>query len=202
MRAKLNVWEGDKVRLRAVSADDWQAFHNNRYDSESERSSWKINVPRSPEAARKWAEDLALSPPYGDNASYAIENLDGELVGSINSHNTQPRNGTLEYGLGIFREHWRKGYASDAICILLRYFFNELRYQKANAIVYSFNEGSIKLHESLGFKMEGRQRRMIFTNGKHHDVILYGMTSDEFRERFAQERLARPFNRTASCPED
>ncbi len=86
--------------------------------------------------------------------------------GTINTHSCDPRHGTFGYGLAIAREHWRKGYASEAICLVLAYYFRELRYQKVTAHVYAFNEASIRLHEKLGFQLEGRLRRMIFT-GRH-----------------------------------
>lgn len=65
----------------------------------------------------------------------------------------------------------------------MRYFFHELRYQKVNAHVYSFNEGSIRLQEQLGFTKEGCLRNMIYTNGKYHDVVIYGLTKQEFQLR-------------------
>ena len=62
-------------------------------------------------------------------------------------------------------------------------FFEERRYQKVNAEVYGFNESSIALHEKLGFTLEGRIRRMIYTDGKYFDALMYGMTSEEFAGR-------------------
>jgi len=106
--------------------------------------------------------------------------LDGELVGSINSTDCNPQSGTFSYGISIFAEHRRSGYALDAVRILLRYYFEERRYHRAGATVYGFNEPSIALQEQLGFQLEGRQREMIFTKGKRHDVLLFGLTADEF----------------------
>ncbi|HET7095418.1 MAG TPA: GNAT family N-acetyltransferase, partial [Thermomicrobiales bacterium] len=63
----------------------------------------------------------------------------------------------------------------------LRYFFDELGYQKAHVHVYAFNAASIRLHERLGFQREGRLRRMLFTGGQFHDVLVYGLTLEEFR---------------------
>ncbi len=47
--------------------------------------------------------------------------------------------------------------------------------------MYAFNEPSIKLHEKLGFTLEGRVRRAHFSGGSYHDELLYGMTAEEFR---------------------
>ncbi len=176
----VNAWVGDKVRLRSVRGEDWELFHENDEDTEAARLSWRIQIPRSPEAAQRWAADLAHSTSNDDHAFFAIQNLDGELVGSISSHSCNLRHGTFSYGLGIFRNHWRRGYAQDAIRILLRQFFEERGYRKANAMVYDFNEPSIKLHQRLGFQMEGRHRDMIFTGGEYHDEIHFGITRDEF----------------------
>ncbi|WP_268251865.1 hypothetical protein [Litorilinea aerophila] len=34
----------------------------------------------------------------------------------------------------------------------------------------------------MGFRQEGRLRRMIYTGGQFHDVLLLGLTAEEFRE--------------------
>jgi len=174
----LNIWEGEKVRLRAIVPDDWMKFHNNDQDSEGARSSDAIYFPRSEAGTKLWAEQQASKGANGDHIM--LETFDGELVGSINSHSCDARNGTFKYGVAVFREYWRKGYASDAVNILLRYYFNELRYVKVTAHVYAFNESSIRLQESLGFKQEGKIRNMIFTNGQHHDEYIYGLLKSEF----------------------
>jgi len=65
----------------------------------------------------------------------------------------------------------------------LLYYFHELRYQKATVIVYAFNERSQRLHESLGFALEGRLRGTVYTNGQHYDELYFGLTREEFDER-------------------
>jgi RimJ/RimL family protein N-acetyltransferase len=66
--------------------------------------------------------------------------------------------------------------------LLLRFYFDELRYQKVNAGVYAFNEASLKLHAKLGMREEGRIRRAYFSGGEYHDELRFGMTAEEFRE--------------------
>ncbi|NUU63640.1 GNAT family N-acetyltransferase [Paenibacillus agri] len=175
-----NIWTGDKVRLRAIVPTDWEKFHNNDLDSDSARLCDVIYFPRSEEGTKNWAEHQASKGPEGDSIMLAIETLDGNLVGSINTHGCDTRHGTFKYGVAVFREHWRKGYASEAVTILLRYYFEELRYQKVTAHVYAFNEGSIALQERLGFVQEGRLRNMIYSKGQHFDEYVFGLTKSEF----------------------
>ncbi|WP_028560163.1 GNAT family N-acetyltransferase [Paenibacillus pinihumi] len=176
-----NIWTGNKVRLRAIVPGDWEKFHNNDYDTEGARLADMTHFPRSAEGTRLHTEGRAAEGPNGDRYTCAIETLNGELIGSIGVHTTDSRNGTFKYGIGIFRDHWRKGYASEAVKLMLGYYFDELRYQKVCAHVYAFNEGSIALHERMGFQLEGRLRNMVYTNGQYYDELVYGLLISEFQ---------------------
>jgi RimJ/RimL family protein N-acetyltransferase len=175
-----SVWAGRLVRLRAIEPSDWETFQ--RFDTASEmaRRAYWIPFPRSTEGYRRWAEREATREPDGDAFRFAIETLACELVGTMNTVDCDRRNGTFSYGIALGREHWRKGYASEAIVLALRYYFGELRYQKVTVRIYAFNDASIRLHERLGFQPEGRRRRMFYTGGQYHDECLYGMTAEEF----------------------
>ncbi|HSH79818.1 MAG TPA: GNAT family N-acetyltransferase [Herpetosiphonaceae bacterium] len=175
-----NYWQGSRVRLRGVEPADWETFWRWDQDGEATRRGYFLPFPRSQEAARRWTEREATQEGTNDNFRWVIENLAGEMVGSINSHSCETRSGTWSYGIGIAREHQRKGFASETITLVSRYFFRELRYQKATVHVYSFNEPSVRLHERLGFQLEGRIRRMIYTGGVFWDDLVFGLTVDEF----------------------
>ena len=51
----------------------------------------------------------------------------------------------------------------------------------------SFNAPSQKLHEGLGFTLEGPLRPMIYTGGEFHDVLWYGITKEEFEAKHSTE---------------
>jgi RimJ/RimL family protein N-acetyltransferase len=175
-----NFWQGQKVRLRSIELEDWPTFYDWNTDTEVAQYSSAVPFPISTEAFKKWAAEAAMAGPKNDTFRWVIENLDGGLVGTIHTHNCIPRWGTFQYGVAIQRKHWRKGYAVEAILLVLGYYFRELRYQKATVDIYAFNEASLKLHERLGFKHEGRLRRMIYTDGAYHDKLILGMTAEEF----------------------
>jgi RimJ/RimL family protein N-acetyltransferase len=164
-----------------MSPDDGSLFHKNDEDTESARLSYWIPFPRSAAGTMRWVESAAAEQPDHDRYRMVIENLQGEVVGTINTFECDARSGTFKYGIGIFRPYWRRGYASEAIRIVLRYFFDELRYQKVTVHIYDFNDGSLQLHARLGFQLEGRLRRMIYTDGAYHDEIILGLTAEEFR---------------------
>lgn len=191
-----NVFAGRLVRLRAVEAADWEIHYAWDTDTDGGRLTDEIWFPSSREQARAWAEEQAKRGDQNDEFRFQIERLDGEFVGTLNTHTVNRRCGTFRYGLAILPQYQRQGFASEAVRLLLRYYFWERRYQKVNAEVYSFNAASIRLHESLGFTLEGRLRRMIFTGGQFHDVLLYGMTREEF-EASGWEGLAAGYEPAA-----
>jgi RimJ/RimL family protein N-acetyltransferase len=191
-----SFWQGRHIRLRAVEPSDGEAHFHWNQDSDMTRQLDRIYFPQSRAAVNRWADKTSTQEPAGDAFHFQIENLAGELVGSIGTHRCDPRTGTFSYGVAIRKEHQRRGYASEAIVMVLRYYFQELRYQKATVYVYSFNESSIRLHERLGFQREGCLRRMVFTQGQYFDLIVFGLTAEEYeRQHGATHGSDQPHHR-------
>ncbi|MCI0708868.1 MAG: GNAT family N-acetyltransferase [Chloroflexi bacterium] len=180
------MWVGKLVRLSGIEPEMWQAHIEAEFDVDGARHSYQVPFPSSRFSDYRGVERESLKEPDGHNYRFQIEaNHPREVVGSIVSRQADPRTGTFTYGLHLFPGHRRKGYASEAIILLCRYFFMELRYQKVTVSVYSFNEASIKLHEKLGFVQEGCLRRMVFTQGAFFDELMLGMLREEFEQHHA-----------------
>lgn len=183
-----NAWTGELVRLRTITEADWDRFHSFDADTEGARNGYFIHFPQSPEAARAWAagEAAIRQSPDHDHYRFAIEALEPGvgLVGSMNVHEADRVHRRFAYGISLGAEYRRRGYASDALRILLRHYFDELGYHRVRAMVYAFNEPSIALHQRFGFVQEGRLREHHFTGGKFHDVLVFGMTAAEFRAKY------------------
>jgi RimJ/RimL family protein N-acetyltransferase len=174
------LWQGEKVRLRAIEPSDWETYFAWDQDDEQSRALYFVPFPQSQASAKQFAEKAAMGKPESDNFRFVIENSEHKVVGDITTHNCDQRNGNFSWGVNIKQEYRRKGYASEAIRLVMRYYFQELRYQKVTISIYSFNKASIKLHERLGFQQEGRIRRTVFTGGQYFDELIYGLTKEEF----------------------
>jgi RimJ/RimL family protein N-acetyltransferase len=143
-----------------------------------------IRLPWSSARLREWTEKAALKPVEGDVVRLAIESLaDGRLAGMTSTHEVDHRVGRFSYGIVLGSEFHRRGYASEAVRMLLGFMFGERRFHKCESSVVAFNEASIALHRGLGFQEEGRLRDHEFLTGRHHDVVLFGMTATEFAAR-------------------
>ena len=178
------------MRLRAIEPDEWEPFFLLNADTELARLGGYTHVPVSRSSTRQWAEE-ASKRKEGDEVTLRVETLDGGAVGSITVARTDRRNGLFTYGLGIGREQWRHGYGTEAVVLLLRFYFGELAYRKVETKVYGFNDASLQFHERLGFQREGCRRAAHYTAGQYHDIILFGMTSEEFYEHHGRRDTGR-----------
>lgn len=179
MGARVNFWQGERVRLRAVEPDDAAFFFKLQRDSERNRLLDFLPPPSSLAALETWAKEQSQRELEGDAFQWMIE-AENEPVGSIVTHTCNPRNGTFSHALDIAREHQRKGYAREAVMLVLRYYFGELRYQKVYVSAQSNNAASIALHRSLGFQHGGTQRRMVYQDGRYLDLLLFSLMAEEF----------------------
>ncbi len=179
-----SYWQTPRLCLRAVEERDAEVFHGWGQDEEICRSVDMIRFPQSLEQVKQWLS--AAAQPKEDTFRWIVEDHAQNIIGTIDTFSCDRHHGTFKYGITITREYWGQGYAKEMIIAVLHYYFFELGYQKATPHVYSFNERSIRLHESLGFQREGQLRRMVYSNGKYHDEIHFGMLKDEFIHRYAK----------------
>jgi RimJ/RimL family protein N-acetyltransferase len=176
----MNYWQGSKIRLRALEPGDAPHFHAWNQDSERARHLDFVWPPQSLAAVQAWTQEQSLKRMENDCFHWVIENEEGQPCGTIATLHCSPRDGSFSYAIDVAADQRRRGYASEAVRLILRYYFDELRYQKATVTVHSDNEASIRLHERLGFQLEGRLRRTVFNHGRYLDMLYYGITVEEF----------------------
>ena len=75
-------------------------------------------------AVKDWTQKQALARPENDHFQLGIEDSQGVLVGLINTHDVDRRVGIFHCGVAVRGEHRRRGYAAEAILILIRYMFD------------------------------------------------------------------------------
>ena len=152
-------------------------------DSEAVRFlNYGMALPKSEHDAQTFTERYAEFNNRDERIMFSIETLESELIGGINIHSMDQKNGTFETGSRIYRAYRGKGYGFEAKVLVLRYAFYEMRFQKYNIRCVDTNEPMIHHAERLGCQREGRIRRHIYMNGQYHDELIFGLTREEFDE--------------------
>jgi RimJ/RimL family protein N-acetyltransferase len=175
-------WEGEKVRLRPLKSSDAKRKWEEWMETDTRRLlEYKLDLP--PVSLEEYTRQLEDSLEFKDTSkitSFAIDSLDGEFVGWINLVFGSPRHGNFTFGISVFKEHQKKGYAVEAVNMILHYGFNERRYHRCSSECIETNIGSIRLHEKLGFTEEGRRRKLLYMNNQYYDEVLFGLLKSEF----------------------
>lgn len=179
-------WRTDRIVLRAPTPEDGAENLRARRDND-DLGDWlcdRLYAPFPEAALARRQQEHSEQMPQQDQYTLMITSLTGQVMGSICITHTDPRNGVFSYGLALRPDFQRQGYGREAALIVLDYFFHELRYHKCNVEVYAYNESSRAFHEALGFDLEGARRESVYSRGRYHDLLLYGMTSQRFTDRY------------------
>lgn len=173
-------WEYEGTRLRPLQEDDVDAYLSADLDSDAKRVlNLSIGLPRSR------ASQLESLPVNFKNApqrlDFAIETLEQEFVGFCAIDEIEEQSGNFSTMTFVLEPYRRQGHADNAKHLMLRYMFDERRFEKYNTQCVETNEAIIAHLKKLGCVEEGRRRRRIFTNGRYYDEILFGLTRDEWK---------------------
>lgn len=107
--------------------------------------------------------------------------VDGRPVGSLDLHALDHTNGSAGIGIAIGDPaDTGQGYGSDALRVLARFAFDELRLVRLWLDVYDENEGARRLYERLGFVHEATFRHGVFRRGRFRDVHRLGLLREEW----------------------
>ena len=175
-------WQSERIRLRPMHVDDAALWlEEEQSDSEAVHFlNYGMTLPKSEKDAAEFAERYAEFNNRDERIMFSIETTDRTLVGGINIHSMDLKNGTFETGSRIYRPFRQNGYGFEAKILVLRYAFYELRFQKYNIRCLATNQAMVHHAQRLGCQAEGRIRRHIYTQGQYHDERIFGLTREEF----------------------
>ena len=175
-------FSGKLIRLTPVNLEkDIEFVANWQQDSEYLRlMDSSVAFPFTTKQIKEWYEKS-----YPDRYEFMIRKLDDEKplgfveLGGIN---WTARNAWVGIGIGD-RNNWGKGIGFEAMQLMLKFAFKELNLSQIFLDVFEYNLRAINFYRKVGFKVESRQREIIFRDGKRSDVIVMGISRDEWKEK-------------------
>lgn len=171
---------GDLVKLRAMGPPDAEALWRWNHDPDVMR--WMDEDYAQPLALTvKWLEERQRNA-YGD-VLFGIEApADGELVGLVRLHGAEPETGCADLDIYLGeKEHWGRGYATDAMRTVCRYGFERMRLHRISLTVVAGNHAARRVYEKVGFVEEGRLRESFRRDGRWYDKVVMGLLEGELR---------------------
>jgi len=136
--------------------------------------------PMSKEMEAEWVRRRATTNDPADKA-LVIETLDGTYLGGIGFHRIDYVSGTAEAGIVIGRkDYWGKGFGTDAMRVLLKHGFENLRLRKVMLTVYGSNVRGQKSYAKAGFREVGRLKAHVLKQGRFEDMVYMEVFKEEF----------------------
>jgi RimJ/RimL family protein N-acetyltransferase len=171
--------ETQRLILRLLRESDLDAYAEMCGDPEVMRY---LGDGKPMSRAEAW-RSLALMLGHWQLRGYGLwavaERAGGVLVGRVGCWNPEGWPG-LEVGWTLRRAFWGRGFATEAARLALAYAFTDLDRPHVLSLIRPENAASIRVAQRLGERLEGRAEVM------GHEVLVYGLSRDEWREQIGQ----------------
>ncbi len=169
--------------MRQVRRADAWAIQRRANDASVARFLPRMPHPYTIDDARQWINRTHRQARNGTGCHFGIAcKVDGEIIGAIGLGNVNRQDRNAEVGYWLGKDFRRRGYATEAMQLVLRFAFSELNLARVYAVVHQDNVESFGLLEKCGFTKEGVWRRASFLEGSFRDVFAYGILMDEFAQ--------------------
>jgi RimJ/RimL family protein N-acetyltransferase len=145
-------------------------------------------------AFARWLEERSRS---SDPLFFAIvEQALGKAAGMASYLNIVPANGTIEIGHIWFAPKLQKSRAAtEAIFLLMRHAFDDLRYRRLEWKCDALNEPSRRAAARFGFTYEGTFRQHMIVKGRNRDTAWFALLDCDWPAvRAAFQRWLAPDN--------
>lgn len=170
--------EGERVYLREVRPSDVnENYYRWMNDPEVTQYLESRFYPNSMEGLREY---VASKLGDRDNVFLAIVLKEGDRhIGNIKLGPINWIHRVADVGILIGeKDCWSKGYATEALRLVVDYAFRKLNLHKVTAGCYANNQGSRKAFEKAGFQVYGVRKEQCFWNGQYVDGVLLGIVRE------------------------
>ena len=173
--------ESERLWIRRFKDSDLAPFMAYRNDPKVARyQSWDSCDEREARAFIREMESAQPGVP-GEWFQFAIESKQtGDLIGDCGLRVDEDEPYRAEIGFTLAREYQGKGFASEAVSLLLDYAFDTLGLHRVVAIADCRNAPSVALLERLGLRREGHFEENSWFKGGWADEYLYAVLKDEW----------------------
>ena len=152
--------ETERLRLRALAADDVEGLHRIYGDAETMRHVGRGRRPTADiEGTRRAADFVRRHADIHGFSMWAVDERHGEeLVGIAGLIWVEGHGPEVEAAYVLRRDRWGRGYATEALREVLRIGHDELGLQRIVALAYPENDASRHVMEKAGMRPVGTEK--------------------------------------------
>ena len=171
----MQILKGKLTQLRAIEPNDVDLI----YKWENNSSIWDLSntvTPYSKYVIQQFIDNSHNDIYQNKQLRLMIEKVDGdsiETIGTIDLFDFDPLHKRAGVGILIADESNRnKGFASDALDVLINYCFSILQLHQLFCNITEDNTKSIKLFQNKGFELIGNKKDwLLFYDGEKDELM-------------------------------
>ncbi|MFK8059689.1 MAG: GNAT family N-acetyltransferase [Polaribacter sp.] len=173
-----NLLVGSKINLRALEPEDLDFL----YQVENNDSFWEVSHTQAPFSKfilKQYLENAHLDIFEAKQLRLLVEEKSTKKqVGMIDLFDFNPQHKRAGIGILIHPDYQQKGFASEALSLLINYCFTALNLHQLYANITSDNEKSISLFTKQNFKKIGIKKDWILSSGNFKDEVLFQLIKE------------------------
>jgi ribosomal-protein-alanine N-acetyltransferase len=166
--------EAESICFKALDLKDAEEIHKYASDEEVSRFiGWKLMHTLN--ETRDYIEVMINREPAGTHlyASIVLKATQA-IIGTAMIFNFDKEANHAEIGYVFHKDHWGKGYGTEAVNLMNNFAFEKLCLHKIHANVVDANIGSSRILEKNGFELEGRLKDHYFIEEMYYDCLIWG----------------------------
>lgn len=167
------------VSIRPVETGDLALLQSLHNDPDMNEATLGWSFPISMDQQLKWFSNLK-----SDYSCFRgmIELQTGEIVGMVSVSDFDYRNRILSFnGVKILKKYRNTGYGRQAFIAMMGLAFDDLDFFCMEVRHLDSQKVTRHVMEKMGLTLEGTLRKRIYKNGWRHDVLVWSITSEEYR---------------------
>jgi RimJ/RimL family protein N-acetyltransferase len=175
--------KGERVTIRPLTRQDLRTM--SRWPSFDDPLYRIFDWPKRSELS----DDLWFYQLMRDKGRvyFAIENENGELIGRLSLREVKKRT-SARLGIGFGPQYVGQGYGTEALRLFLRYYFQEMRFERMVLDVAAVNERAVRCYERCGFRHVGEHYQyagndsdLAFLDESSYDHLRHFFKRDHYR---------------------
>ncbi|MEE3999414.1 GNAT family protein [Tenacibaculum sp. FZY0031] len=174
----MHTLTGTHIKLRALEPEDLEFL----FQIENNESFWEVSHTQTPFSKfllKQYLENAHLDIYEAKQLRLVIDDkVTGKSIGMIDLFDFNPQHKRAGIGILIHPDFQQKGFASEAIQLLINYCFTHLHLHQLYANITNDNTNSLHLFEKQNFKQIGIKKDWIFYNGTYKDELLFQLINE------------------------
>lgn len=159
------------IKLRAVEPEDLDIL----YGIENNKQLWSVGVTSVPYSRYILHDYIANTKNdiYTDGqVRFMIENESGEVVGTVDLTNFDPKNNKAEMGIVIITHYRHKGYATATISQIADYALSVLHLHQVYVVIAESNKIAIDMFGRAGYQKTAILQEWLYNGKKYENAVV------------------------------